>query len=582
MNLYSLRFLQSMGTISALCSWLSCSSEEILLGVEEPQSGERAAEVVISYPEDEELPAITPESRPPTPVPAPVPILLPPPPVVVVPVVELGECGNAKADPNEECDDGNKVSGDGCNKECQKESCGDGRVNNNDENCDDGNGESNDGCDANCHTELSFIASSRSTLDVGNTQSCYKDDTRWQVKCWGSNNQGELGQENTEEIGNGVGKSVEDTDPIRFGSGVSAALVVAGGNSSAKFSCLVTSAGTLKCFGDNSSGQLGKGNTTDLGDSEDEMGNHLTPISLGSGRRVQDADAGGKHVCALLDNLLIKCFGENGFGQLGQGNTLDLGDNANELGDNLTPISLGTNRTATHVATGEDFSCAILDDASLKCWGRNDAGQLGQGNTNSLGDAPNEMGDNLVAIDLGTGRTAIQVSTGAKHSCVLLDNASVKCFGNNSLGQLGQGNTNNLGDGAAEMGDALLAIDLGAGRTATAIAAGDNFTCVLLDNAAVKCFGDNASGQLGQGNSNAIGDGAGEMGDNLAAINLGSDRTATIIAAGGSTTCVVLDNQELKCFGENGYGQLGQNSTVDIGNNVSEMGDNLAPITLGF
>ncbi len=132
------------------------------------------------------------------------------------------------------------------------------------------------------------------------------------------------------------------------------------------------------------------------------------------------------------------------------------------------------------------------------------------------------------------------------------------------------------------MGDALLAIDLGAGRTATAISAGDNFTCVLLDNAAVKCFGDNASGQLGQGNSNAIGDGAGEMGDNLAAINLGSGRTATIIAAGGSTTCVVLDNQELKCFGENGYGQLGQNSTVDLGDNVSEMGDNLAPITLGF
>ncbi len=586
MNLFLKRSFKSMGTILALCSSINCSDEDILAQEELSNPEESAADFIVRNPEKgEKIPQkeISPEPKtepePEPKPPAPVPTPTSPEPVVVP---EAGVCGNGQPDPNEECDDNNLISGDGCSKECHKELCGDGKVNSGNENCDDANTKSNDGCDAECHSELSFIESSRSVLDVGNTHTCYKNETLWQLKCWGSNNQGELGQGNTDEIGNGVGKSVAISEPIRFGSSVSTALVVAGGSSSSKFTCVVTSAGTLKCFGDNSSGQLGKGNVLDLGDDEEEMGKELTAIPLGNGHRVRDADAGGKHVCAILDDGSVKCFGENGFGQLGQGSTTDLGDNPNELGDNLSPIDLGTNHTATHIATGEDFSCAILDDATLKCWGRNDSGQLGQGNTSILGDSTRELGDNLAAIDLGTGRTAIQIAAGAKHTCVLLDDRSVKCFGNNAMGQLGQGNTTNVGDGAQEMGDALHAIDLGAGRTAIQVAAGDKFTCVLLDNGTVKCFGDNASGQLGKGNTTIIGDQPGEMGDKLAPINLGSERSATILAAGGSTACVVLDNNELKCFGEDGYGQLGQDTNQDLGDNSKEQGDDLKAIVLGF
>ena len=173
------------------------------------------------------------------------------------------------------------------------------------------------------------------------------------------------------------------------------------------------------------------------------------------------------------------------------------------------------------IASRGRHSCAILDNASVKCWGWGNNGKLGQGNTNNIGNAANEMGDNLPSIDLGTGRTATAISVGWSHfTCALLDNASVKCWGAGQEGMLGQGNTNNLGDGANEMGDNLPTVDLGTGRTAIAISAGSTHTCALLDNSAVKCWGNALTGRLGQGNTNTLGDDANEMGDNLPAIDL--------------------------------------------------------------
>lgn len=562
--------------------WLSCSSEEIIVH-DLPDVSENTVEND-QVPQKKNTKKVRHEPEfPIAPVPEPSPEPIPPVvpnPVPVVPLIAV--CGDTIISPNEECDDGNEHSGDGCSKECDKEICGDGIVNNVNERCDDKNSEDGDGCDKDCHSEIDFVATNRSKIDVGNTHTCYKTDSFWRVKCWGSNNQGELGQENTEEIGNGIGKDVKDAHSIRIGSGLSTALVAAGGSSSSKFTCVATSIGTLKCFGDNSSGQLGQGDTTDIGDNEEEMGNDLHAISLAPNRTVKDVDAGGQHVCALLDNGSLKCFGNNAFGQLGLGDTNNRGDESGEMGINLPFVNLGTGRSAALLATGEDFSCARLDNASLKCWGRNDSGQLGQGSTTSIGSGGNQMGDNLMAIDLGTGHSAFQVATGAKHTCVLLENRTLKCFGNNDFGQLGQGNTNTLGDGPGEMGDNLAAINLGAGRTVLQVAAGDNHTCALLDNNTVKCFGENLSGQLGQGTQNNIGDNPFEMGDFLMPINLGTGRTAKIIAAGGKTTCVVLDNDAVKCFGENAYGQLGQGNTRDIGDEPNEMGDNLESIELGF
>jgi alpha-tubulin suppressor-like RCC1 family protein len=339
---------------------------------------------------------------------------------------------------------------------------------------------------------------------------------------------------------------------------------------------------SVKCWGRGSRGQLGQGNNNNLGDGANEMGDNLPSIDLGTGRTATAISTGGLQTCALLDNASVKCWGYNIYGQLGQGNTNNLGDGANEMGDNLPSIDLGTGRTATAITLGGYYHmCALLDNASVKCWGSNSRGQLGQGNTNNLGDGANEMGDNLTSIDLGTGRTATAISAGYQHNCALLDNASVKCWGYGSDGQLGQGNTNTIGDGANEMGDNLTSIDLGTGRTATAISAGQNHTCALLDNASVKCWGSNNNGQLGQGNTNNLGDGANEMGDNLPSIDLGTGRTATAISASsGDHTCVLLDNSAVKCWGYGGDGRNGQGNTNTIGDDSNEMGDNLPAIDL--
>ncbi len=180
-----------------------------------------------------------------------------------------------------------------------------------------------------------------------------------------------------------------------------------------------------------------------------------------------------------------------------------MGDNWGEMAA-LPSVNLGTGRTATAIAAAYYHTCALLDNASVKCWGRNNYGQLGIDNTNNMADGSGEV------IDLGTGRTATAISAGELHTCAVLDNASVKCWGTNSLGRLGIGINIHMGDNWGEMA-VLPSIDLGTGRTATAISAGYYHTCALLDNASVKCWGMNNHGQLGIDNTTTMGSTSGSM-----------------------------------------------------------------------
>ena len=177
-------------------------------------------------------------------------------------------------------------------------------------------------------------------------------------------------------------------------------------------------------------------------------------------------------------------LGEAQYGQLGYGDTTD------KTSPDSSSIDLGTGRTAIQIACGSNHTCVILDDGTVKCWGYNNNGQLGLGDTNNRGDGSSEMGDNLPIVDLGTGRTAVQISASQSHTCVIPDDGSVKCWGNNIDGQLGYGDTNNRGDGSNEMNN-LPVVDLGTGRTAIQISSGNNHTCVILDNGSVKCWGEN-------------------------------------------------------------------------------------------
>ena len=266
--------------------------------------------------------------------------------------------------------------------------------------------------------------------------------------------------------------------------------------------------------------------------------------------RMRYVAAGDKHTCVVLHDGSVKCFGSGLFGQLGNGTGLDNGYSTSSSVATTAAIELGLRRTARAIAVGSAHSCALLDNFAVKCWGRSTYGQLGYENTTWLGDGANEMGDALPEINLGTGRTATAIAVGAEHSCALLDNFTVKCWGRSSYGQLGYGDTDSRGDGVGEMGDALPAINFGTGRTARAVAAGKNFTCALLDNFAVTCWGANTGGQLG------LGDTTERMSPTaLAAIDFGSGRTARALSAGDDHVCAILDDGALKCWGAAGNGQ---------------------------
>ena len=198
--------------------------------------------------------------------------------------------------------------------------------------------------------------------------------------------------------------------------------------------------------------------------------------------------AGESHTCAILDSGDLKCWGYDSKGQLGDGGSLNYNTNA----PSSTAIDLGTGRTAVAVSSGDEHTCVILDNGDLKCWGRDGYGQLGDGGTNADTNAPSST-----AIDLGTGRTAVAVSAGQYHTCAILDNGDVKCWGRDDYEQLGDGGTNTDTNAPSST-----AIDLGTGRTAVAVSAGQYHTCAILDNNEAKCWGRDISGQLGNGGSN--------------------------------------------------------------------------------
>jgi hypothetical protein len=250
------------------------------------------------------------------------------------------------------------------------------------------------------------------------------------------------------------------------------------------------------------------------------------------------------------------------------------------MGNNLPVVDLGTDRTAIAIAAGSTHTCAVLDNGVIRCWGEGDDGRLGTGGTEDRGDGPGEMGVNLPTANVGAGLTATTITAGLAHTCALLGNGSVKCWGDNFSGQLGYGDRNDRGDDTGEMGANLLAVDFGSGRTATAVTAGSAHTCALLDNASIKCWGDGANGRLGTGDTDPRGNGPNEMGANLPAVDLGPGRRALAVTAGTFHTCALLDNGAMKCWGNGFSGQLGTGNTDDLGDNPGELGADLSEIDL--
>ena len=178
-------------------------------------------------------------------------------------------------------------------------------------------------------------------------------------------------------------------------------------------------------------------------------------VDLGPGRTAKAITAGGSHTCAILDDNSVRCWGYAYWGELGYGNpepdpsTPDVEPNPLDIGDNETPgsvgpVDLGPGRTAKAITAGNLHTCAILDDDTVRCWGRGGDGQLGYGNPNNVGDrgTPAAVGP----VDLGPGRKARAIAAGVDQTCAVLDDGSVRCWGLGSDGRLGTGATDRIGD----------------------------------------------------------------------------------------------------------------------------------------
>jgi len=316
------------------------------------------------------------------------------------------------------------------------------------------------------------------------------------VRCWGSNSEGQLGD----------GTTVNSPAPVQA-TGVNDAADVSVGREHA---CVRTSSGAVQCWGDNLYGQLGTGNWSDS----------LTPAVVNNVSNAAVLTVGANHTCVAYLSTAV-CWGQNNQGQLGNGGSINSNlpvnvapitnerdisagydttctvlldgtawcwgnDDSGQLGNAtnpnpaLTPVQVSGLTTTALIGAGEEHTCAVVSDGSGRCWGLNYHGQLGNNGVGMMQTTP------VVVTGLSN---AVAITSGNMHSCALLNDGTVVCWGSNTNGQIGDGtNTNRL----------TFAPVLGLTNVA-AVEAGSSHSCAVVDDGTAWCWGYNANGQLGDG-----------------------------------------------------------------------------------
>ena len=430
------------------------------------------------------------------------------------------------------------------------------------------------------------------------------------VKCWGSNDHG--------QIGNGTNGTILYAATSVNGLDATWPTLLTCGDT---FTCALLTSGRVVCWGEGSSGQLGNGATADAAE----------PVTVGAldGLHVTDLQAGSAHVCVMLTSGGVKCWGDNGKLQ-----SFISGGSYSSVP--LAVSGLGS-YTVASLHVGAESSCVILADGSVSCWGSNESGQLGAVGFGGILSGPTAIpalvggspltslsigsqhgcasyesglarcwGVNregqlgagsisesmlvpqaIVATDSGSADYAtILVSRGGGHSCVLRTGGQALCFGRHHDGQLGSGANGfeksplrvaTPPDGAGVValgakrsslvanGSALYTAGTSPGGGVTAVFAPDaafdgelvsdlalsaDFACAIVAGGAVKCAGSvNTLGQLGDGTTNA---------HLKAEATLSLGGAAKALAAGDDFVCAVLEGNTVKCWGGNAYGQLGR------------------------
>ena len=360
-------------------------------------------------------------------------------------------------------------------------------------------------------------------IAVGQYQTCALTSAGG-VECWG---------------GFGSGQALGSTLPVGvpgLASGV-VAITAAG-----MHSCALTASGGVKCWGGNTSGELGNGTLVSSTTPADVVG-------LSSG--VTAISASSYTTCALMNTGGVKCWGYNAVGQLGDGTTTY----------RTTPVDvLGLGGTVKQIAAGALHTCALMTTGGVKCWGENIQAQLGNGNRTV----------SLVPVGVvGLASGVASISAGGNHTCAVTTAHAAKCWGDNHFGELGDGTTTFR----------RFRVDVtGLTSGVATITAGTQYTCAVSTSRATSCWGNNANGQGGNGTTT-------DSSVPVGVVGLTSGITA--VATSLRHTCALTTSGSAKCWGQNSSGELGNGTfasslvPVDVNPQPSFRPDGLVGIGSG-
>ena len=366
-------------------------------------------------------------------------------------------------------------------------------------------------------TDIGFSADSiytNTTIAAGTYNGCAILENQSMV-CWGDNEYGQLGDGTT------TGSAV----PIYVNVAANETPVeVTVGQVTA---CALMESGNIYCWGSGYYGKMGNGEPW----NDDYVNTEMRQVLLPEGQGGQTVSISGGHICTILNNGDVYCWGRGNQGQLGYGGTSNRNIPAK--------VNLPGQRSAIAISTGTFMTCAITNDGMGYCWGENDEGQLGNGTTNSRQMTPAE-------VLFPSGNTPVSISAGDDFACALMDNRKVMCWGENNDGRLGQGPL------ATDDETTPVWVSMENSETAHFLDIGTKSACMILDSEETKCWGTNEEGQIGQGDTDV------DYYSTPTEVNGSHDFVA--LSINSDTICAITSNAEGYCWGDNEAGQTGRGS----------------------